>query len=50
MGLLVPILREERYLEGREVRKRTTHDIGGYKISELGLAVRGFIVGEGSCI
>ncbi|WP_323783164.1 hypothetical protein, partial [Leisingera sp.] len=43
MGLLDPILRQEEYLEGRVVERRTTPEIIGHQISELGAFVNEFI-------
>lgn len=43
MGLMTPVLVEEEYLEGREVRRRLTPRVHGYRISEMGRYVDAMI-------
>lgn len=44
MGLLEPVLKQERELRGREVVQRITPEVRGYKISKLGETVCAYIL------
>lgn len=48
MGLLKPALGEEQYMEERQVKKRTTPEIVGHRISELGKFVFDYIANGAS--